>query len=58
MDLLTVDVTHLADVPETLTILGPHQGVDALADAAGTIGYEILTALGPRYERRYLGGEA
>ncbi|MCC6006778.1 MAG: alanine racemase, partial [Rhodobacteraceae bacterium] len=58
MDLLTVDVTHLDDVPETLTILGPHQGVDALADAAGTIGYEILTGLGARYERRYLGGAA
>ena len=27
--------------------------VDA-ADVAGTIGYEILTSLGPRYARRYL----
>lgn len=53
MDLITVDVTDLADDPETLTILGPQQGVDDLAEAAGTIGYEILTALGPRYERRY-----
>ncbi|MDM7255977.1 MAG: alanine racemase C-terminal domain-containing protein, partial [Paracoccus sp. (in: a-proteobacteria)] len=34
--------------------LGPHQGVDALADHAGTIGYEILTSLGARYPRRYL----
>ncbi len=54
MDLLTVDVTDLAQVPDQLEILGPHQGVDALADAAGTIGYEILTALGRRYTRRYL----
>lgn len=51
MDLLTVDVTGLAEVPETLSILGPHQTVDQLADAAGTIGYEILTSLGKRYER-------
>lgn len=58
MDLLTVDVTHLDDVPATLTILGPGQGVDALAEAAGTIGYEILTSLGPRYARRHLGGAA
>jgi alanine racemase len=36
-------------VPDTLDILGPHQTVDDLAEAAGTIGYEILTSLGPRY---------
>lgn len=54
MDLITVDVTHLDDVPDHLTILGPKQGVDALADAAGTIGYEILTSLGARYARTYL----
>lgn len=53
MDLITVDITHLAEVPRSLDILGPHQPVDALADTAGTIGYELLTSLGPRYERRY-----
>ncbi len=51
MDLLTVDITDLDHTPETLQILGPHQTVDQLADAAGTIGYEILTSLGPRYKR-------
>ena len=56
MDLLTVDITDLPDDPETLDILGPHQTVDDLATAAGTIGYEILTALGPRYERVYKDG--
>ena len=55
MDLLTVDITDLPGTPEHLDILGAHQGIDALAAAAGTIGYEILTALGPRYQRRYLG---
>lgn len=53
MDLITVDITHLPEVPRTLDILGPNQPVDALADLAGTIGYELLTALGPRYTRRY-----
>ncbi|WP_281856741.1 alanine racemase [Litoreibacter halocynthiae] len=53
MDLITVDVTHLDAVPEHLTILGPQQSVDTLADAAGTIGYEILTSLGHRYKRSY-----
>ncbi|AZL57620.1 alanine racemase [Tabrizicola piscis] len=53
MDLITVDITHLTEVPRSLDILGPHQTVDALAEAGGTIGYEILTGLGPRYLRRY-----
>ena len=53
MDLITVDISHLPEVPRSLDILGPHQSVDALAGFAGTIGYEILTSLGPRYERRY-----
>lgn len=55
MDLITADVTDLPAPPEALTLLGPGQGVDTLADAAGTIGYEILTSLGPRYRRQYLG---
>lgn len=50
MDLITVDVTHLKAVPDRLSILGPQQTVDQLAQAAGTIGYEILTSLGGRYK--------
>jgi alanine racemase len=60
MDLITLDVTA---VPEAeahpgamVELLGPEHDVDALADEAGTIGYEILTALGRRYHRRYVGG--
>jgi alanine racemase len=53
MDLITVDITHLPEVPRTLDILGPQQTVDELADFAGTIGYDILTGIGPRYSRRY-----
>ncbi|MBN2905635.1 MAG: alanine racemase [Rhodobacteraceae bacterium] len=56
MDLITADVSHLPGPPGALDILGPDQGVDDLAEAAGTIGYEILTALGARYKRRYAGG--
>ncbi len=41
--------------PRNLSILSDHQGVDDLADAAGTIGYEILTSLGRRYNRHYEG---
>jgi alanine racemase len=53
MDLITADITDLAEVPRSLDIIGPHQGVDELAGMGGTIGYELLTALGPRYQRRY-----
>lgn len=54
MDLMGVDVTDCAEPPEYLDILTPTQTVDNLADAAGTIGYEILTSLGPRYARAYV----
>jgi alanine racemase len=58
MDLITLDVT---DVPEgqakagqTVTLLGDGIGVDDVAEMAGTNGYEILTSLGARYQRRYV----
>lgn len=56
MDLITVDVTDLQGDPAVLDILGPDQDIEALAAAAGTIGYEVLTALGARYSRRYISG--
>jgi alanine racemase len=55
MDLLTVDVTDCDGAPEALSLLNDRQGVDTLADLAGTIGYELLTQLGHRY-RRHLAG--
>jgi alanine racemase len=57
MDLMTADIGHLPPnacrVGDPVEIIGPHQSVDDLARGAGTIGYEILTALGSRYLRRY-----
>jgi alanine racemase len=57
MDLITVDVT---DIPPQHTqpgmpveILGATIGIDEFGERAGTIGYEILTSLGRRYERVY-----
>jgi len=40
-----------------VTLIGAERGVDAVAADAGTIGYEILTSLGHRYERRYAAAE-
>ncbi len=60
MDLITVEITSLPEglvQPGTLVeLIGPHLDVDAVAGAAGTIGYEILTSLGRRHARRYVGG--
>jgi alanine racemase len=57
MDLIAADVS---DIPEGIvkrgdyaTLLGIDIGVDELAAAMGTIGYEVLTSLGRRYRRIY-----
>ncbi|MDF0602722.1 alanine racemase [Psychromarinibacter sp. C21-152] len=55
MDLITVDISGLDGDPQALDLLSTMQTVDDVADNAGTIGYEILTSLGPRYTRRYTG---
>lgn len=57
MDLVTLDATDAPDLAagDSVVLLGPDQGVDALAAAAGTIGYEVLTSLGRRHLRRYVG---
>jgi alanine racemase len=59
MDFITVDVT---DVPEGLArrgawveVMGDRVTVDDLTDRAGTIGYELLSRLGPRVHRIYEG---
>ncbi|MCH2164269.1 MAG: alanine racemase [Marinovum sp.] len=55
MDLIGVDITDASEGADTLELLGHHQSVDTLAEWSGTIGYEILTSLGARYKRRYVG---
>ena len=55
MDMITVDVSHLTHVPVSLDLIGPHQTLDHLAKVAGTIGYEILTRLAARLDRRFIG---
>lgn len=54
MDLITADVSALSQVPEALDLICDEQPIDAVADFAGTIGYEILTSLGNRYPRTWL----
>ncbi len=60
MDLITVDVTGIsqdaAHRGAMVEFVGPTIGIDEFGSRAGTIGYEILTSLGTRYARRYVGG--
>lgn len=60
MDLITLDISNApaAQPGDMIDLIGTSFDVDAAADAAGTIGYEILTSLGRRYQRHYVGGTA
>lgn len=57
MDSLAIDVTDLGDdtvsAGDLIDLIGPHNPLDEVASAAGTIGYELLTDLGGRYHRIY-----
>ena len=59
MDSITLDVTGFAEdriAPgQPVALLCAQQTVDTVAAQAGTIGYEVLTRLGQRFARRYIG---
>ena len=54
MDSLVFDITDLNEDPQAISLVNNHQSVDDLATFANTIGYEVLTSLGQRYQRRYI----
>lgn len=56
MDLITLDISGVPDAKpgDMVDLIGPLNDPDMDAEAAGTIGYEILTRLGRRYRRRYI----
>lgn len=59
MDLTAFDITDCTKsvVPgDRIELFGANIPLDEVAEAAGTIGYELLTGLGRRYERVYVGG--
>jgi len=57
MDMVSVDVTqvpaHLHTPDMRIAFICEQQPVDVLAEAAGTIGYEIFTGMGNRVRRMY-----
>lgn len=60
MDCMSIDVTPVPAerifASSSVELIGEHQSVDDLADAVGSIGYEVLTSLGHRFRRIYRGG--
>lgn len=62
MDLITLDISavpeHASQPGACVDLIGGAYSADALAVDTGTIGYEILTSLGRRYRRRYVGDAA
>ena len=57
MDLIAIDVTDIAGVQrgDWAELIGSNVPVDEVARHADTIGYEILTSLGGRFTRTYIG---
>ena len=59
MDLITVDITDLEETPiergDCAEIIGPTITIEDIGRASGTIGYEVLTRLSPRFTRIYIG---
>lgn len=58
MDSIIVDISALPEGTLTqgslVQMIGPDQTLEDIAEAAGTIAYEILTGLGRRYRRHYI----
>lgn len=59
MDLIAIDISAVPhdDVVagDMVTLIGGELDVDVVAQRLGTIGYEVLTSLGHRYARHYIG---
>lgn len=55
MDMSMVDLSDLDCSPgDTVELIGSHIGIEELATAQGTIGYEVLTSIPPRVKRSYV----
>ncbi|NJC42111.1 alanine racemase [Brevundimonas alba] len=56
MDVCAVDVTGLdVAVGDPVELFGPNRMLDEAASAAGTVAWELLTSVGARVPRRYVG---
>lgn len=60
MDSIILDISDLPEgrlrPGDMVEMIGPSQTLDEVAGFSGTIAYEVLTSLGHRFHRRYIGG--
>ncbi len=54
MDSCIFDITHLDAEPAYIDVINNELTLDYLMGANKTLGYEVLTSLGRRYQRRYV----
>jgi alanine racemase len=59
MDSIILDISDLPEgrlrAGDMVEMIGPSQTLDEVAGFSGTIAYEVLTSLGHRFHRRYIG---
>jgi alanine racemase len=58
MDMITVDLTDTpqAQVGDPVELWGAHVSIDAVAESAGTVGYELMCAVAARVPVRVVDG--
>ena len=55
MDMIMVDITHMdCQEGDAVTVIGPDASAENLANAAGTISYELITGLSQRIKRKLI----
>lgn len=58
MDSCVFDITDIEGEPNYIDVINDELSLDYLMSANGTLGYDVLTSLGDRYQRRYIGAGA
>ena len=58
MDLIMIDISNIPESElihvEEIDFIGPHNGLDEMASAMHSIGYEVLTSLGTKSRKHYV----
>jgi alanine racemase len=55
-DISTLELSNDKLLGQQIEVINPRLSLEYLSKKNGSLGYEILTSLGARYERRYLAG--
>lgn len=58
MDSCVFDITHITGEPAHIDVINDEMTLDYLMSVNKTLGYEVLTSLGRRFQRRYIFSDA